>query len=79
MKIGRKYKPNDVYLRHFHKLVAGTKVAQSALNRQIKKMTGKMLEAAPKLKEKLNVDGLSSDVFDDIIGVIKERSKHLSD
>lgn len=79
MKIGNKYKPKDVYLQHFHRLVADTKAAQLAMNRQIKAMTSKIMDAAPSLKTALEADGLASDVFDDIIKIIKERSKRLSE
>lgn len=77
MKIGGKYKPKDVFLRHFHRLVPDTKAAQSAMNRQIKTMTEKMMEAAPSLKTSLIKDGLASDVFDGIIAIIEERAKRL--
>ena len=78
MKIGDKYKPEDVYQRHFHRLVADTKAAQSAMDRQIKAMTEKMMEAAPSLKESLTADGLASGVFDEIIAIIETRAMHLS-
>jgi serine/threonine-protein kinase HipA len=77
MKIGGKYKPKDVYLRHFHRLVPDTKAAQSAMNRQIKTMTEKMMDAAPSLKTSLIKKGLASDVFDEIIAIIEERAKRL--
>jgi serine/threonine-protein kinase HipA len=79
MKIGGVYKPRDVYRRHFYKLVADTKAAQLAMDKQIKVMTDKMADAAPSLKAKLIKDGLASDVYDDIIAIIKTRSKRLSD
>ncbi len=78
MKIGGKYKPKDVYLRHFHRLVADTKAAQSAMNRQIKTMISKIMDAAPRLQAKLEADGLASDAFDEIITIIEERTKRLS-
>ncbi len=77
MKIGDKYKPEDVYQRHFHRLVADTKAAQSAMDRQIKAMTEKMMEAAPSLKESLTAGGLASGVFDEIIAIIETRAMHL--
>ena len=77
MKIGGKYKPKDVYPRHFHRLVPDTKAAQSAMNRQIKTMTKKMREAAPNLKTTLIQDGLASDVFDEIITIIEKRAGRL--
>ncbi|WP_092483227.1 type II toxin-antitoxin system HipA family toxin [Candidatus Ichthyocystis hellenicum] len=77
MKIGGKYRPKDVYLHHFHRLVTDTKAAQSAMNRQIKMMTEKLMDVAPALKTSLNADGVASDVFDEIITIIEDRSKHL--
>ncbi len=79
MKIGGKYKPGNVYLRHFHRLVADTKAAQSAMNGQIKMMIDKMMAAAPSLKADLTKDGLVSDVFDDIIAIIEKRSNRFSE
>lgn len=78
MKIGGKYKPRDVYLHHFHKLVNDTKVAQSAMNRQIQSMAGKIMVEASALKIELQAEGLISDIFKQIIEVIKERSERLS-
>lgn len=59
------------------------------MKRQIKTMTKKMLEAAPRLKasltqdrlaeDRLAEDRLASDVFDDIIAVIKDRAQRLSE
>lgn len=79
MKIGGKYKPKDVSLRHFHRIVPNTKAAQSAMNRQIKTMTEKITTAAPSLKKSLVADGLTSEVFDDIIAIIEQRAKAVSD
>jgi len=79
MKIGGKYKPKDVYLRHFHRMVADTKAAQSAMNKQIQAMSGKIVDAAITLKTELQEEGLSSDIFEQIIEVIKERSQRLSE
>lgn len=77
MKIGGKYKPKEVYLRHFHRLVPDTKTAQSAMNRKIRTMIEKMMDAAPSLKVSLITGGLESDVFAHIIAIIEERAKRL--
>lgn len=79
MKIGGQYKPRDIYLRHFHRIVADTKAAQSAINRQIQAMSGKIVDVATTLKTELQDEGLTSDIFEDIIEVIKERSQRLSE
>ena len=77
MKIGGKYKPEDVCLRHWYKLAPNTKVAQSALNKQLKSMTKKILENAALLKEQLKREGITSPIFDDIDTVIDERMKRI--
>lgn len=77
MKIGGKYKPNDVCLRHFHSIVADTKTAQLAMTRQITTMAGKVMDAALSLKRRLEADGLVSDVFDEIITIIEARLRKL--
>lgn len=79
MKIGGEYEPGKVYARHFHGLVSDTKTAQSAVNRQIKTMGDKTADAASGLKASLAADGLASSVFDEIIAIIAERSKHLGE
>lgn len=78
MKIGGKYRPQDVYLRHFHRLVPETKTAQNALNNQINTMTSKIMDAAVRLKSEFEQEGITSEVFDKIIKVIKFRIKLMS-
>ncbi len=77
MKIGGKYRPKDVRVRHFHRLVADTKAAQSVVGRQIKTMTEKMRDAVPSLKAELEADGLASDVFNEITALIAKRSRRI--
>ncbi len=77
MKIGGKYKPKDVFRRHFHHFVPNTKVAQSVMNHQMHAMAERMMAAAPTLKANLMRHGLVSDVFDAIIAVIEMRAKRL--
>jgi serine/threonine-protein kinase HipA len=77
MKIGGKYKPKEIYLRHFYKLVSGSKAAESAIHKQINTMTDKLYDKAVQLKNDLGGEGISSEIFDEIIKVIEERSKRL--
>jgi serine/threonine-protein kinase HipA len=79
MKIGGKYRPKDIYRRHFYRLVSDTKAAQSSMSKQIEAMVNKIEHTAEKLKTELEADGLSSQIFNDIIAVIKERSKRLKE
>lgn len=78
MKIGGKYKPQEIYLRHFYKLVADNKTAQSLINRQLITMTNKTLIQAKNLKSALKADGIGSDIFGDIINIIEERAERLT-
>jgi serine/threonine-protein kinase HipA len=73
MKIGSKYKPNEVMLRHWHSLIPDTKAAQAALNRQLKTITSKTMEEALALKKSLNNQGITSPIFDAISKVIEAR------
>lgn len=79
MKIGGKYKPQDIYLRHFHRLVSETKTAQTGIQTQIENMTRKIMDAAITLKTDLQNDGITSKIFDRIIDVIAYRSKRLKE
>lgn len=78
MKLGGKYKPKEVCLRHFYKLVASTKLAESAMNKQIKYMTNNIIECAVNLKINLEKNGINSDIFNEIINLIKNRVKRIS-
>jgi serine/threonine-protein kinase HipA len=75
MKIGGKYEPDDVFLRHWHRLIPDTKAAQSAMNKQLKTITESTIENALVLKETLEAKGLRSPVFADICQVIEDRAK----
>ena len=77
MKIGGQYKPRDIYRHHFHTIVADTKTAQSAINKQIQTMSEKIVDAAVTLQAGLQHEGLTSDIFEEIIKVIKARSQQL--
>ncbi|MBP9694769.1 MAG: type II toxin-antitoxin system HipA family toxin [Alphaproteobacteria bacterium] len=79
MKIGGQYKPQDIYLRHFYRLVSDTKTAQANLRKQINAMTQELYNSACELKESLAHKGISSPIFNDIIAIIQERSAKLSD
>lgn len=73
MKIGSKYKPNEVMLRHWHSLVPDTKASKAALNRQLKTVAGKAIEEALALKKVLNDQGITSSIFDSICKIVEMR------
>ena len=77
MKIGGKYKPDEVFLRHWHRLVPDTRTAQAALNRELKNMATAATENAIALKRELNAQNITSPVFDTIQQVIEARGKRI--
>lgn len=79
MKIGGKYKPSDVYLRHFYKLIPDTKAARTVFERQSQKMINKMKQVAPSLIGALQAQGIHTPVFDNILAVIRQRADRLTE
>lgn len=77
MKIGSKYKPNEVMLRHWHGLVPDTKASKAALNKQLKTLAEKTLEESMALKESLENQGIYSPVFTHICKIIETRSRQI--
>lgn len=73
MKIGGKYNPQDVYLRHWLKLVGDSELAKKALEAQIKDMANATLNAAIQLKKELRSEIITSPIFDKIISVIQSN------
>jgi serine/threonine-protein kinase HipA len=79
MKIGGKYKPEDVFLRHWHRIVQDTAAAKRNLEKQMQETAKACLEKAENLKSDLEKDDIRSPVFDDILAVITKRSERLKD
>ncbi len=79
MKIGGKYKPRDVFLRHWYKIVPDTKTAQAGFKKQIEQMSKDILDQSAVLKENLKGQDVLSPVFDKIMKVIDERTARLKD
>jgi serine/threonine-protein kinase HipA len=77
MKIGGKYDPNEVYLRHWHRLVSDTAVARKAIEKSLADMATTALDQATKLHAELNKENITSPVLDSILALIKKRSTRL--
>ena len=78
MKIGGKYEPEKLFMRHWHRLVPDTAVARKNLEKTLSDMSETVLSEAEKLKIDLKKDGITSPVFDSIIAVIKKRAKSIT-
>jgi len=73
MKIGGKYNPNHVYLRHWTKLVPDTALAQKALKKELDLLCDNVREKALEIKSELEGKDIKSEIYDQIIAVIKKR------
>lgn len=78
MKIGGKYEPEKVFLRHWHQLVPSTEVAKRGIERKLQHVSKTCLEKAHALKESLSKEGISSPIFEDICAVIERRSQRIN-
>ncbi|MCY3674106.1 MAG: type II toxin-antitoxin system HipA family toxin [Paracoccaceae bacterium] len=78
MKIGEEYNPQNVKTEHFQQFIPDTKTAQSSIARQIDSMTEKIVDTAKLLKSNLESEGISSNIFDEIIKIIRLRVEYLS-
>ena len=77
MKIGGKYKPEDVYLRHWHRMVADREVARKNLEKQLLTLSQGITSQIPKLIEILKKQGITSPIFDDIHKVVNSRAERI--
>jgi serine/threonine-protein kinase HipA len=77
MKIGGKYDPDEVYLRHWHRLVPDTAVARKSIEKSLADMATTALDQAIKLHAELNKQNITSPVLDSILALIKKRSTRL--
>lgn len=78
MKIGGKYNPDQVTLRHWHSLVPSTKVAQNAMNKKLERIADRAIQSAYTLKKDLESQGLGSNIFTDICQVIERRGRAIA-
>lgn len=79
MKIGGKYNPGDVCLRHWHGLVPDSATSKKSLNKKLLGLSKSCVEKSEELKETLVQEGITSPVFDRICEVIKDRTDSIKD
>ena len=78
MKIGGKYKPDELFCRHWYRLVADTAIARKNLLKQIKKMAADCQKKSAELKQTLDREEIHSSIFDDIMAVIEKRANSIT-
>ena len=77
MKIGGKYKPEEIYLRHWLRLVSDTAAARKTLRKELEDMPELTLKQAERLKNELKTSGSNSPIFDAILTIIKTRAERI--
>jgi len=77
MKIGGRYQPKHVLLRHWERLVPDTHTAKRQLYNSLQTLAKKSVPAAKALQDTLAKQGITSPVFDEIIAVIEQRSNQI--
>ena len=75
MKIAKKYDPEKIFPRDWHKLVPDTAVARKNLEELLVSTARSCLENASALKSSLENDAVKSPIFSDICSVIEKRAK----
>jgi serine/threonine-protein kinase HipA len=77
MRIGGKYLPDRVFLRHWHRLVADTAGAKRAMEKTLAETARQTLEQAELLSAELAERGPKSEIYHAIVAVIRTRSESL--
>ncbi len=79
MRIGKKYHPEDVFMRHWCQLVPNTASAKKSFAELLQTTAIECLAQAQQLSKTLASEGIQAAIFDDICMVIKERVQHIQD
>jgi len=77
MKIGGRYQPEEVLLRHWYRLAADTVAAREQLKRELKQMATTLPTMASTAKRDLLSENAPSPIYDKIIEIIKTRCQRV--
>jgi len=77
MKIGGKYRPEDVFLRHWNQLAPDTRLAKNTMEKELKQFAKELPKKSLMLSHDLGFQGLSSPIYEKIQGIIEARCKHI--
>jgi len=79
MKIGGKYIAEEVFIRHWHRLVPDTSRAKANLEKQLLTLANNCSEKAYELKETSEKEGLYYPIFGEICSIIDKRAKRIQE
>lgn len=77
MKIGGKYQPDDVFMRHWHCLVPDSATSRKLLEKNLAQMAKNSLKQAGILKNEFKKEHIISPIFSLILGVIQSRAESI--
>ncbi len=77
MKIGKRYEPNEVFLRHWYRIVPDTAAARGSLEKELNTISKDCLEKAENLKYTLAKEGVESPLFDQILAIIRRNISYI--
>lgn len=77
MKIGGKYDPETIFLRHWHQLVPGTSGSKKDINKELIELSKNCFKQANTLNETLKEKHIYSPIFDEICKVIKKHTTYI--
>jgi hypothetical protein len=71
------YKPEDVTLRHWDQLVPNTRLAKTAMGKELNQFAKELPKKALILARDLELVGLSSPIYEKIQTIIQARCNHV--
>lgn len=79
MSIGGEYDPKKITLAHFDRMVKELNIKPVYIRDKIKKMSSVIVDKAKSLRKELQQNDINSEIFEQIIKLIKERVKSLEE
>ena len=77
MKIGGKYNPETVCLRHWEKLVPEGALSKNMILKELKRLATLVPRKSLALMKSLNKKGFGSPIYDQIQKVIEKRAQYV--
>lgn len=79
MAIGGEYDPKKITLAHFERIAKELNIKPIYILQKIKKMSDIIVKKAEVLKDNLNTNNIKSEIFDEIIELIRARVERLGE
>ncbi len=77
MKIGGEYEPENIFKRHWYRLVPDTSVARRSIDKDLVRLATTIVPQARGLIEEFKTNSISSPLFEKIYKIIEGRSRQI--